>query len=395
MVVNFTSQQTLAFRNCARDVLRRGTDFIFEALEEKKDILQVISGSKKEEILLAIERVEELNWDTFLHAVRFFIAFMNLDLPVKPSKKVLPYLCTFWNRLKNGSDTATQLIRSSWFPLPHPSRTPMGYVCQRLIFLSIFQIMRLQSVFDVQPLDTLDGWRKRFNKNQGSFKEGIYSLSTDVIIPMIDDIRQSRSLFIRPGTFIRQERIASNVPTESPQLVCIEPLRRSRVTRRQPQETQSRDGKLFPSLKMDLRKTNTTPKKRPRKSSDPCPFVKRVLSCTSPLGVHSVNKEDGKKRRGICRRCGVSTSYFCLGCHLFFCPTATKREIPPSSKAHLQDRSLFYTAFIGKDTVRRQVNRALLTSPQSPHIKQVPKKEDVYTSFEASCFIIAHQHCLR
>ena len=186
VVVNFTSQQTLAFRNCARDVLRRGTDFIFEAHQEKKDILEIVTEENKKQILLAIERVEELTWDTFVHAARFFIAFMDLDLPVRPSKKVLPYLCTLWNRLKNGSDTATQLIRSSWFPLPHPSRSPMGYVCQRLIFLSIFQVMRLQSVFDVQPLDTLDGWRKRFNKNQGSFKEGIYSLSTDVIIPMIE-----------------------------------------------------------------------------------------------------------------------------------------------------------------------------------------------------------------
>ena len=142
--VEYSDELLNSFRKCAKDILTLSTKFIFRAIEDSKSVEEIITLEERRNIENAIRFVPDLSWEAFIHATKMFIGFMDLQLPLKPSRRLLPYICTLWNRMKNGSDMATQTMRSGWFPLPLSARLPMGYVCQRILYLVFFSIMKTE-----------------------------------------------------------------------------------------------------------------------------------------------------------------------------------------------------------------------------------------------------------
>ena len=122
-----------SFLECAKDTLSASTGFGFEALRQKKNVEEVISTEQKARLLNTIAKINDLSWPVLLHAIGFFNSLINLDLPLKPSNKLLPKVCSLWNRLKNGSYVVTMIIRSNCFPLPttvHQDCLRVGYAIE-------------------------------------------------------------------------------------------------------------------------------------------------------------------------------------------------------------------------------------------------------------------------
>jgi hypothetical protein len=377
--VVFDSLSLTHFRSCAIDILKDSTGFVFDALKEKKDIEEFISPSQRVKIELALDRLGDINMSSFLHSVRFFHAFMSMNLPVKPSKKVLPHLCTLWNRIKNGSDTATQVCRSGWFPLPTPARVPSAYVCHRLFFLSFFQILRIASVFQVTETDSLDSWRKRTNKSQGSFREGVFHLSINVIMPLIDVINETNQL--NHSIAVSSLLTMPNPNQGEVSFMNGETPRRSLRFVRQTSVPWS--VKVIPKLRQSLMKTGFTPKKiyKNRASgSNEHLIKKRLARCTVPMGV-TLSNAYGKKKYSVCRLCGRQTSNFCLGCHMYFCNKVYS--------TNTTDTFHLYKVHIGKDKVRGTVHKTVRAGQVKR--KQETSEIDVYKTFHASCYAISHQ----
>ena len=393
--INFPEDLLSSFRNCARDILHLSTAFVFEALEKEKRVEEILTIDKRAELHNSVSKIENLSFPLLMHSIEFFISFMRLQLPLKPSKRIIPKVCSLWNRVKNGSDVATQIIRMNWFPLPCTSRLPQGYVCHRLLYLTFFQIVKIKSIFGFETGDSVDVWRDRTNKRIGSFQKALYSLSSSIITPMLQSgwesrlIGNERSLYVprnlspmmwdvgRQGTITESESHTSiSIP-----LTPI-PSSEKRYSRRltdNTNRTPPRKGVVLNRVKRELIETGSTPKRRrklsrgtprPKKKLSP---LERVQQCKLPLGVHCL-KNDGsniKARNWVCKRCNRYTSYYCLGCHQHFCDTVVSdAELIRNSEGHMRSDHVYIKACISPDS-------------------DMKKKEKM---FEATCFIIAHQH---
>ena len=293
---------------------------------------------------------------------------MKLEHPLKPSRKILPKVCTLWNRLKNGSDIATKVIKSNWFNLPMTARLPQGYVCHRILYLSLIQISKLMSVFQFRNGDTLDTWRNRTNKRNGSFQSQMFELFHSVLMPAIDSTgSDSMHTLVSPlwsPTVMPCESVTLNSSSDPKTSVTVIPgtvprySKRSRLNR----SKKYRKGVSVDVIPEALKPTGMTPKRKGGYISKLSP-LNRTLMCRLPMGVHTLKgaKSCDKARNHSCRRCGRYTSYYCLGCHLYYCDSVIKDNgLLEDAEGHLKGDHVFINAD-GK-------------------------------IFEATCFTVAHQH---
>ena len=390
--VNFSDDLLSSFLECAKDTISASTGFVFEALRQKKTVDEVISTEQKAELLNTISKINDLSWPVLLHAIGFFNSLMNLDLPLKPSDKLLPKVCSLWNRLKNGSDVATKIIRSNWFPLPTTSRLPQGWVCHRILYLTLFQIIKIKTVFGYRFGEPIDTWRNRLNKRNGSFQKSVYSIALKVIIPRIKNISMSvpqGSAVPNSNSFPSTAQRANNsLEEQSPNDVNIQQpfsiisendVRYSRRLSRHSSRTPPRKGVMINHVKQELVSTGFTPKRKRTVTNahgraDPkLTAIQRVRQCRLPLGVHCLtgDNSDRKARNWVCKRCGSYTSFYCLGCHLYFCDSVVKNTISIEDKeGHFRNDHVFMKARVSPDG--------------DENVKE--------KRFEATCFVIAHEH---
>ena len=115
--------------------------------------------------------------------------------PLLPMRQCIHLLQALWNRSKGGSDTATQAFRAAWFPLPNSSRTPQGYVCQKILYLMIFQVMKLYSLLCYENDDSIDKFRNRINRTNVSFSQIILMIRQNIIIPTIRYYEEGNIVF--------------------------------------------------------------------------------------------------------------------------------------------------------------------------------------------------------
>ena len=132
-------------------------------------------------------------------------------------------------------------------------------------------------------------------------------------------------------------------------------------------------------VKQELVSPGSTPKRKRTvmneqgRTTSKLKAIQRVKQCRLPLGVHCLTGDNSntKARNWVCKRCGSYTSYYCLGCHLYFCDSVVKH---PSSiedtEGHFRNDHVFMKAIV---------------SPEGD--KNIKEKR-----FEATCFVIAHEH---
>ena len=394
--VEYSDQLLNSFRKCAKDILSLSTTFIFRAIEDSKSVEEIISLEERKNIENSIRFVPDLSWESFIHATKMFIGFMDLQLPLKPSRRLLPYICTLWNRMKNGSDMATQTMRSGWFPLPLSARLPMGYVCQRILYLIFFSIMKTESVFGFKECDGLDSWRKRSNKKHGSFRTYVGRLSSEVIIPIIQSIQYEQSIkssraFVHAGAIDCIHNVSSS--TESPQYISnLSTPQTPQDNRRVLRTTRARS--VIEEVSESASITGYTPMKLTTSAkSKKLPIIERVRICKLPFGVHCVDMDGKKKVTTQCRRCHRYTSFFCMGCHMYFCSSSTSKQLPDSADEAFQSTCSEISVKFGE----RVTNESIGKTEKDGKVKytQKKRKKEVVMTFEASCFFIAHQHLIK
>ena len=393
--VEYTEDLLRAFRKCAKDVLALSTQFIFRAMEESKPIEEVLTFDERKNIEKSLRFVPDLSWEDFIHATKVFLAFMNLNLPLKPSRKLLPYICTLWNRMKNGSDMATQTMRSGWFPLPLSSRLPMAYVSQRIFYLILFSIMKLESVFGFKEGDSLDSWRKRTNKKNGSFRTYVGRLSSEVIIPIISSMQiDERMKDSRAFVHARGDNSANKVsPNSEPSEDSTVPMSSTSLGNERVLRT-TRNRMVIEEVSDSVAITGLTPMKLSKSAnSKKLSIIERVKKCTVPMGVHCIDIHGKKKVTTMCRRCQRPTSFFCMGCHMYFCPSSTSKGLPENVDEAFKINCSHITAKLGERVTNESVGKKEVDGKVK--YTQKKRKKDVHMMFEASCFVIAHQHLLK
>ena len=84
-------------------------------------------------------------------------------------------------------EIATKTIRSNWFLLPLTCRLPKGYVSHRILYLCLYQIVKINAIMQYKCDESVDTWRRRTNTNIESFQYKIYSLIVEAIIPLLSD----------------------------------------------------------------------------------------------------------------------------------------------------------------------------------------------------------------
>ena len=103
----------------------------------------------------------------------------------------------------------------------------------------------------------------------------------------------------------------------------------------------------------------------------PIPITERWNNCKGIVyKVHEIVKENTETRkRHRCSMCGMRTSYYCMGCHAWFCFSSTNKNTN-SSPPNREDAGGF----------------ELISSTV-----KTPQGAQTY-SFESSCFHIKHEH---
>ena len=76
---------------------------------------------------------------------------------------------SIYNRLKNCSNITIDTIMGTWFPLPNEARIPQWYVCQRIIYLMAYQVIKLGSIVTIKGDETVDILRNQHTTINRSF----------------------------------------------------------------------------------------------------------------------------------------------------------------------------------------------------------------------------------
>jgi hypothetical protein len=310
------------YLKCLEYIKNKSLRFLYVALNEGSDgtdIEDYFMPAEKEQFEDSCAHVEGINKDQVLFSIRFWLGLRKLTLPLKPSKRIVPLIASSWNRSKNGSDIATACIRRSWFDLPPEARTPQAYVVHRMLYLSLYNIKKIAAIFNKRSGETMDKWRKRTNKSQGSFKIFVYYIQQQVVKCRLNEHKNLARMTTTPRT--------PSHPSQSQSATF-------QVSSRTNSSTLSTPIRVRVAPEHEV--TNRTPKRRVTSSTNSFDVGARIKGCRGHLV--KICTSSGNKKTRSCYRCKTSTSFQCSGCHLYFCckpqsePSTILDSVPDSWK---------------------------------------------------------------
>ena len=76
-----------------------------------------------------------------------------------------------------------------WSLLPRNANTLQGYMCQRIIFLMIFQVLKCRSLFSSTVGETVNQFRNRINKSNVSFLPFILMTKATIVLSKLQSIQ--------------------------------------------------------------------------------------------------------------------------------------------------------------------------------------------------------------
>ena len=145
---------------------------------------------------MAIGKQTYVDWESFEYGFKMWVTLRKKDLPLLTSRKVVPAIASLWNRSKNGSDVATGMIRSAWFPLPTSARTPAALVVQRILYLIQINILKIVTLVTFGD-ENIDDFRRKTNRINGSFRTYGLKLRKICIVPRLAAIHKSMEKSMR------------------------------------------------------------------------------------------------------------------------------------------------------------------------------------------------------
>ena len=362
---------------CVCGIYEKHLSFTTEALEGTQNAERYISDNTKEEIKEAIKKQEYVDMESFLYNFKFWVKLRRESLPLTTSQRCLPMLASLWNRSKNGSDVATGIMRSSWYPLPTQSRTPSALVVQRLLFLITINIMKIGTFLTFKNkmghYEDIDRFRKRSNKMFGSHRAFLLHVRKRCIMPMI--IKESERL-----NNIQRKYAGSNCEVAvTPQQLKTDEVRTVESRR----ETRSASKtKCIADINHCFKITETTPTGR---DQNRIKAEQRLLKCTNPI----LGRVTGYGKK--CIRCKRITRTVCLGCHQHMCMAVAKEEdIDKNTPDRFKEGATVIKVNLGSRKSRVQTDSL---TPNGKRKRSYVRK-NVELSIQGTCYNILHQHLL-
>ena len=147
-------------------------------------------------------------------------------------------------------------------------RLPKDYVSHLVLYLCLYQIVKINAIIQYKCDESVDTWRRRTIKNIGSFQYNIHSLIVEAIIPLLSDKdecllpirvqtlnrpRSRRELLVCPKSVQQNEEVLSPLPSAL--------SRYSRRLARTPR-TPERKGVSINRMNQALIPTGLTPKRK-------------------------------------------------------------------------------------------------------------------------------------
>ena len=382
--VNFPSSIIDAYEKCMDDVYENSLSFLYRAKIQGKTIQETITEDEIIRVQTCLSHQEYIdNIHVFYQEVNKWLALHKKikhdKQPLLPMSLCVHSLQGIWNRSKGGSDTATGAFRAAWFPLPRQAKTAQGYVCQRILYLMTYQVMKIFSLLMLNENETIDSYRKRINRRNVSFSQFILMMRKTIILPNIlpdsgipsqqmivhntcnpDVIITGNDAAVTTGTDDTTDPTSDNHTSSSTSTLVRRTTRNSRRTH------------IVKNIQTDAQPNRNTPLRYGTTS-----VIKRLRSCHLPIGLYTL-PENNKKIKGSCANCGRRTNYFCLGCRMYWCPILPKEKVKGSVNETIQVHSKEIKLDISNPTRRK-----LASDGKRDNQKYI-----------CSCYALAHLHCI-
>ena len=361
--VKFPYGLTSSYQSCVADIHETHFKFTSDALKNDDDPMSYIDSDMKKKIEVAIGKQTYVDWESFQYGFKMWVTLRKNDLPLLTSRKVVPAIASLWNRSKNGSDVATGMIRSAWFPLPTAARTPAALAVQRILYLIQINILKIVT-FVTFGDENIDNFRRKTNRINGSFRTFGLKLREICIVPRLAAIHKSI-------TEINELMNGGDNDTS----LEAEPFRTFSTRRR----LRSRTTYHINNPTIQIQRTGKTPSNRQCKEEE---AAKRRPVCTLPLLVPLCDEVGIAIRGKQCDICARSTKFWCLGCHRHFCNDAQ----PDTSK---------FRKGIGVDIKGSEtIASADLSLRSNKRKSPLTQTEIEHTTFKFTCHVRGHLHLL-
>ena len=288
---------------------------------------------------------------------------MTLPLPFPPLRRIIPIYCAHWNQVKGGSDTTTKLMDTNRLFPPRLHTNAQTMTVSRIMSIFLVLCHRLNQVFTAHKNLTYPSLYHY--RNAASHRCTYFELLLDAKVFFEKELmfnnkenEQTGGTYLTPSLRRRRSSRHSKVNGTTPQQVSFV----SRVTGHTPAAPGKRS-------RNSIEKGNTS-----------VLVEERLDNCTGrPVKIHKFN-EKNKRFRGTCSVCTNKTSFYCVGCKLWYCfeakSTQTKEK---DQKASVSNRN--FQCF---EVSMAQGSKGNRNGGQRTNLNETEH-------FEISCFVKKHR----
>jgi len=289
----------------------------------------------RDDIAAALARLPRgVDLQSFDYTLAVWRELERKEFPLPPTRKVLPMQVGFWNTFKGAADVATRVVSANDAPMPHGAdvATPQSIVAKRIIMLGVANLHRalqlLSSRSSAAEFDSVRAFRNANNKRRSFHR---------TLLQVAGELTQLAEASSAGASAADDVAAAANDDSDdddgdddaAQRRVPSINLSRFGVEPRLP-----RIGSFPGSPARDVRAQYSQPQY--------AAAARRFNDCDGRV-FRAVDK-DGNPVRRTCFHCKQNgTSYWCGGCHNYFCLKQVKTTAQEKN-AGLLERSTVVTA---------------------------------------------------
>ena len=302
---------------------------------------------------------------------------LSLPLPLPSLLRVIPIYCAYWNQVKGGSDTTTKLMDDCYLYPPRQHTNAQSIAVARCISLLLVFVHRHIQIFSSKKCYADYASLGRF-RNAASQRSTYYETLLDLKIFFAKEL----------ANLNKKENEENNTShTHHTPSALRRSNRNNRVNGITPQQVS------FVSKVTGF--TPAAPGKRGRQSIErgktSVLVEERMGECSGrPAKIHKFGGKNNKRFRGTCSVCLAKTSFFCVGCKLWYCLEANSTNTKDKNKETGSTSNRSFQCFavtMPQQKAKGGKRQDRQNSRTNNNASSLKEKEH----FEISCFIKKHR----
>ena len=289
-IIDYSTDVKEAYGKVLEDIFDFSLSWAYHRNQTIPDLaLKVADEDKK-----AINSADTLSSAVFLWRKMFVDNANNLPLP--SLIRVIPSVHAYWNSVKGGSDTSTKLMDDCPIYVPHSAANLESMAVSRLLGLSFVTIHRLRQIISSRDLKDNYGSLKHF-RNAACKR---FTFHHSYLVCM--------DYFLQKGA-VNTGLLSSEDEDEGTRI--IRPTR-TKIA-----------GKVPTPVPFSYIETGKTPKKavcrQITEGKADFQLVERWHNCPGQPVQVIEDENNGSVANASCAMCAGRTSWYCVGCHAWFC----------------------------------------------------------------------------